>query len=250
MLKPGAMSERVDDTEMRDARSRILEAAAKLILEGGVAALTTRAVATAALVQAPTIYRLFGDKRGLLDAVAERRLAVFVAKKAATEPHPDPVRTLRDAWDDYVAFGVDNPAVFAIMTDLGREGPPSPATLAGMGVLRERVARVARAGRLRVPEERAVALIHAVGTGTVATLLALPERERDSKLSRLALDGIMVVLVDEAAVDPSGGAAALAIGLRAHLDAAAALSPGERLLMGELLDRLVLGQNDASERIV
>lgn len=232
------MSDRIGDIDMPDTRSRILEAAAKLILEGGVAALTTRAVATAASVQAPTLYRLFGDKRGLLDAVAERGLAAFVAGKAAAEPHADPVRTLREAWDDYVAFGVDNPAVFAIMSDLGRTGPPSPATLAGMGVLRERVARIARAGRLRVPQERAVALIHAAGTGTVATLLATPERERDPELSRLALGGVMAVLVDEAAADPADSAAALAIGLRAHLDEAEALSPGERLLMGELLDRL------------
>lgn len=236
MLRPARMSDRTGDTS--DARARILEAAARLILEGGVAALTTRAVAAAARVQAPTLYRLFGDKRGLLDAVAERGLAAFVAKKAAAEPHPDPVRTLRGAWDDYVAFGVGNPAVFAIMTDLGRTGPPSPAALAGLDILRERVARVARAGRLRVPPERAAALIHAVGTGTVATLLAAPEETRDPELSRLALDAVMAVLVDERE-DRTGETATLAVGLRAHLDGADALSPGERLLMGELLDRLI-----------
>ncbi|WP_338419811.1 TetR family transcriptional regulator [Streptomyces klenkii] len=36
--------------------------------------MTTRAVAAAAGVQAPAIYRLFGDKDGLLEAVAEQRL--------------------------------------------------------------------------------------------------------------------------------------------------------------------------------
>ena len=51
------------DPDTPDARSRLLEAAARLVVEGGIAALTTRAVAAAASVQAPTLYRLFGDKR-------------------------------------------------------------------------------------------------------------------------------------------------------------------------------------------
>ena len=42
---------------------------------------------------------------------------------------------------------------------------------------------IARAARLRMPVERAVALIHAVGVGAVTTLLAIPEEERDPQLS-------------------------------------------------------------------
>ena len=37
--------------------------------DGGRGAVTTRAVSAAARVQPPTIYRQFGDMRGLLDAV-------------------------------------------------------------------------------------------------------------------------------------------------------------------------------------
>ncbi|MGF2047081.1 helix-turn-helix domain-containing protein, partial [Enterococcus gallinarum] len=54
-----------------DVRERIIAAAADLLQDGGTAAVTTRAVAERASTQAPTIYRLFGDKDGLLDAVAE-----------------------------------------------------------------------------------------------------------------------------------------------------------------------------------
>ena len=232
------MTNRPAEAEAPDLRTRILEAASGLVTQGGVAALTTRAVAAAAAVQAPTLYRLFGDKRGLLDAVAERGLATFVAGKAAADPDPDPdpVRDLRHAWAEYISFGLGNPAEFAIMSEIGRPGPPSPATLAGMGILRERVARIARAGRLRVPEERAVTLIHAAGTGTVATLLAVPEGERDPELPSLALEALLGVLVGAAA--DRNDAPALAIGLRAHLNETDALSPGEHLLMLELLDRL------------
>src|ERR1700677_3669653 len=50
-------------------RENLVEVAARLLREQGAAAVTTRAVALAAGVQAPAIYRLFGDKDGLLDAV-------------------------------------------------------------------------------------------------------------------------------------------------------------------------------------
>ena len=55
-----------------DVRDRIVDAASALLASGGPSAVTTRAVAADAGVQAPTIYRQFGDKDGLLQAVAER----------------------------------------------------------------------------------------------------------------------------------------------------------------------------------
>lgn len=232
------MVETAHDAETPDTRARILEAASRLVIEGGVAALTTRAVAAAASVQAPTLYRLFGDKRGLLDAVAEHGLAAFVREKECEPRDPDPVQDLRAAWKRYVSFGLGNPAVFAIMNEVGRTGPPPSATLAGLAVLRERVGQIARAGRLRVPEERAVALVHAAGTGTVATLLTIPENQRDPELAALALDAVLAVALSEDAEPGPLTPARLAIGLRAHLDETTALSPGERLFMRELLDRI------------
>lgn len=226
------------ETETQDARSRILDAASKLIAGGGIAALTTRAVASAASVQAPALYRLFGEKRGLLNAVAEHGLAAFIAQKAAVEPRPDPMEDLRDAWDAYVAFGLGNPAVFAIMNEVGAPASQSPAVLAGIAILRGRIQRVARAGRLRMPVERAVALIHAVGVGVVTTLLAAPEEERDPHLSIVARETVIASLVADLPGRRDDDLAPLAVGLRAHLDTADALTPGERLLLAELLDRL------------
>lgn len=230
--------EPVDDAESRNVRARILEAASRLIETGGLAAMTTRAVAAAASVQAPTLYRLFADKRGLLNAVAEHGLAAFLARKTAAPPHPDPVQNLRDAWDAYVAFGIAHPAVFAITNEVGAPASGSPAMLAGIAILRERVERIARAGRLRMPVERAVALIHAAGVGTVATLLAVPEPERDPQLSSIARDAVLAAISGISFAQDEGAPASLAIGLRAHLDATTVLTPGERLLLDELLNRL------------
>ncbi len=225
--------------DTRDTRTRVLEAASRLIAGGGVAALTTRAVASAASVQAPTLYRLFGEKRGLLDAVAEHGLAAFVAQKAAAELHPDPVQNLRDAWDGYIAFGLANPAVFAIMNEIGAPGPPSPASLAGIDVLRGRVVRIARAGRLGVPVERAVGLIHAAGLGTVASLLATPPNARDLELAASARDAVMVaILADAPEQRDHDGTSALAVALGARLGEIGNITPGERLLLSELLSRM------------
>lgn len=227
------------EREVPDVRERILDAASRLIASGGIAALTTRAVAAAACVQAPTLYRLFGEKRGLLNAVAEHGLAAFVAQKVAAEPHPDPVQDLRDAWDSYVAFGLANPAVFAIMNEVGAPASGSPATLSGIAVLRQRVQRVARAGWLAVPVERAVALIHAAGVGTVITLIATAPDARDPALSPSAREAVLAaVLSPSAAHEGDVGLVPLAVALAARLDEARGLTPGERLLLAELLERL------------
>ncbi|RIJ56953.1 TetR/AcrR family transcriptional regulator, partial [Clavibacter phaseoli] len=137
-------------------RDRIVGVAADLLRAEGRAAVTTRAVAEAAGVQAPTIYRLFGDKEGLLDAVAETEMTRFAATKAvvicaAAEGAVDAVDDLRAGWDATIAFALDNPELYALMSDPAR-GEGSPAVRAGVALLEERVHRVALAGRLRVAE--------------------------------------------------------------------------------------------------
>lgn len=222
-----------------DTRRAVLDAAAELIASGGTAALTTRAVAAKAAIQPPTLYRIFGDKRGLLDAVAQDRLARFVAEKEADQPHPDPVEELRRGWSRYVSFGLENPEVFAIMNEIGSPLAQSPASLAGMAALRRRVAQIAQAGRLRIAEERAVALVHASAVGIVTTFLALPPEERDQQMLALSRDAAIAAIVDVRAASQASGPVSHAIALRAHLDNAEALSPAERALLGEWLERLI-----------
>jgi AcrR family transcriptional regulator len=187
------MSEsKVEDQD--HVRTRILDATAALIAKGGRDAATTRAICAAANVQAPTIYRLFGDKRALLDAVAERGFALYVADKAARAPHPDAMQALRDGWDLHVAFGLANPGLFAIMSGDPRPRPRSGSYAAGLDVLTGRIRNIAVAGRLRVSEERALALIQAGGVGTVLTLLSQPADARDLGLSVLAREAVMAAI--------------------------------------------------------
>ncbi|GAA2015773.1 TetR/AcrR family transcriptional regulator [Nakamurella flavida] len=224
-------------------RSRIVERAAQLLGEQGPAAVTTRGVAERAGVQAPTIYRLFGDKDGLLDAVAEHVLAEWVSAKAetvraASASDVDPVADLRAGWEMQIAFGLANPAIFRLLADSGRTAP-SPAAALGMQVLASRVHRVAVAGRLRVGEHRAVELIHAAGLGVVQTLLAAPPADRDPGLAPAMLDAVLARILDEAPAPAADGRIPAAVALRAAAPDLDALSGAERALLAEWLDRVV-----------
>src|SRR5918997_5195209 len=96
-------------------RDRIVRAAAELLDEAGREAVSTRAVANAAGVQAPTIYRQFGDMRGLLDAVAAHGFSEYLRGKRSREQAEDPVEDLRRGWDLPVEFGLANPALYKLM---------------------------------------------------------------------------------------------------------------------------------------
>lgn len=237
-----------------DPRTRIVTAAARLLAEDGAAAVTTRSVALAAGVQAPAIYRLFGDKDGLLDAVAEHVLAEFVAAKtehAAAEASSggDPVEDLRDSWRVQVAFGLANPALFRMLYASDRDDE-SPAVAAGLEVLRARVHRVAAAGRLRVPEEQAVAMIRAAGAGSMLTMLSggAPEGGSPgdgSSLPELMLDTVLAAIVTDPptwADDEGADGTAVPLGalqaVRAAAPALSGLTDPERALLQEWLGRV------------
>lgn len=223
-----------------ETRANLVAVAARLLREQGHAAVTTRAVAQAAGVQAPTIYRLFGDKDGLLDAVAEHAVATYVAGKAQVAASGDPLADLRAGWDAHVGFGLANPALFGLLTDPAR-GTRSPAAAAGLEVLRARVHRVAATGRLRVPERRAVELIHAAGTGAVLTLLALPPADRDLGLADAMYEAVLRAILTDAPVPGDDGATASAVAFRTVVPELPGLTGTERALLSEWLDRAIDG---------
>ncbi|MEU9991853.1 TetR/AcrR family transcriptional regulator [Streptomyces sp. NPDC048045] len=84
-------------------RARLLEAAARLIAEHGVAGVTMEAVAAAAQVGKGTVFRRFGDRTGLLMALldhsARQLQADFLCGPSPLGPGAPPLERLR-------AFGV------------------------------------------------------------------------------------------------------------------------------------------------
>jgi len=228
------------DPARHELRHRIVDAAEALLASAGRDAVTTRAVAAAAGVQAPTLYRIFGDKEGLLDAVAEHGFRTYLSRKALT-PSGDPVEALRAGWDLHVEFGLAHPALYALMYGDPRPGRTSTAADRAARALRAHVHRVAEVGRLRVGEERAAAVIHAAACGTVLTLLALPEDRRDPAVSALTRDAVLAAVTTDPVTPAPSGPATSAVALHAALPAVAALSAGERALLSEWLDRIAEG---------
>ncbi|MBB5867254.1 AcrR family transcriptional regulator [Allocatelliglobosispora scoriae] len=216
-------------------RASIVECAAQILHEQGAGAVTTRAVAQAAGMQAPTIYRFFEDKDALLDAVAEHVFATYVAEKATVAGEGDPIVDLRAGWDTHLGFGLANASLFGLLTDPSRA--PSPAAAAGMEVLRARVHRIAAIGRLRVPEQRAVELIHAAGTGVLLTLLATPPERRDHGLADAMYESVTRAILTDVPALPADDAAAAAIAFRAVAPKLPMLTGAERALLSEWLDR-------------
>jgi AcrR family transcriptional regulator len=234
---------RVETVETRDdVRAHIVDAAARLLQEQGAGAVTTRGVAQAAGVQAPTIYRLFGDKDGLIDAVAEQVMATYVAAKSvhASAADLDPVTDLRAGWRTHVEFGLANPEVYALL-DARRRREPSPATAAGIDVLRMRVRRLATAGLLRVDEQRALMMIHAAGTGTVLALLGLPAESRDLGLSDAMCEAVLAGILTTAPTTPDPHLSSVAVMFATMVPELPALSDAERALMSEWLSRAIAG---------
>lgn len=227
-----------------DTRQRILVCAAELLTHGGREALTTRAVAISAGVQQHTIYRLFGDKDGLLDAVAEYGFLAYLKHKRSDDPGRDPIDALRAGWDLHVGFGLANPAIFSIMYGDPRPGKTSPAAVKAVDVLSQRIRLLAASGRLRVSEERAVNLIRAGGCGTVFTLLALPEAERDLDLSITAREAVLAAITTRIPTLEAPGAASAAIALRATLSETKALTASEQQLLSEWLTRIAARKAD------
>ena len=222
-------------------RDRIVAAAVELLTEGGREAVSTRAVSAAAGVQAPAIYRLFGDKQGLLDAVATHGFATYLRSKTDLKPNVDPVDDMRQGWDLHVGFGLANPALYSLMYGEPRPGAASPAAVAGAELLAELVRRIAAAGRLRVSEHHAAQLLHSVAVGTTLSLIALPEERRDPVLADLARDAVIAAVTTDVPVAATPGAAGAAVALRALLPQTAALSAPERALLEQWLDRIAGG---------
>ncbi|GAA2334743.1 TetR/AcrR family transcriptional regulator [Streptomyces caniferus] len=223
-------------------RRRIIEAAIELLESGGPDAVSTRAVAAAAGMQPPAIYRHFGDKDGLLEAVAEHGYAQFLeSKRAQLDPAPeDPVEELRRGWDMVVEFGVSRPELFAVMNRATGSGSDA-AHRAGLEILRGRVRRLAAAGWLRVDEELAAQIIQATGQGGVTTWHSTPAERRNPALLTVLRESMVAAVTRAEPTVPAAesGPAPAARALRAALpDDADVLSDAEQCLLREWLTRL------------
>ena len=226
-----------------DQRTKIVRAAADLLVRGGRDAVSTRAVSAAAGVQAPALYRQFGDMHELLHAAALEVFAGYMRDKTKRKPHADPIEELKHGWDLHVEFGLANPAAYTLLY----ADTPSEALAAdlrkGYAMLEAHVTRAAEAGRLKVSVPHAARLMHASGRGVVLSLISSRPEDRDPKLAGSMRDAVFAAItsapISKKETQGPARVAARAVALRAVLaDASDVLSAAERDLMSEWLDRL------------
>jgi AcrR family transcriptional regulator len=226
------------------AAERILRAATDLLQKGGIEAVSTRAVAAAAGVQPPTIYRQYGDKQGLLDAVVSFALQGYIEEKRllADNPSDDPVDDLRRLWDLHVEFGMKQPDCYVLAYGPSRPEHALSAATETIKILTDVIARLAGQGRLRMSVERATTYFRSCGTGFVLTQIGAPPAERDSALSSIMFENLLAAITNGAkrerpsVRDLPGRATALREALRDKKDLP--LTHAERDLLAEWLKRL------------
>ena len=109
----------------RQTVARILDAADALIDEGGVEAVTTRAVADRAGVTYPSLYRFFADREEILDQLVTHHLAALDAQ-AVAEERTWQITSVRDVIDReldlHVAYYKEHPSAARLWLS-GRSSP-------------------------------------------------------------------------------------------------------------------------------
>lgn len=128
MSRPTRRRKRGTGHELRDVIIR--EATDLLARAGDTEALTMRAVAAAAAVTAPSVYRHFPDKKTLVRAVVEQQFRQFnEVLAAATEADTAPAFTRLSAMAQaYVAWGLRHPGHYRVLFSATNAGP------AGLGL--------------------------------------------------------------------------------------------------------------------
>lgn len=111
-------------------RGELIQAASALLAERGDAdQLSVRAVASAAGVTSPSIYRHFVDRESLLRAVVEERFREFDRVLSEAEAgSEDPFDALRRRCQAYLSFATDHPGHYRVLFSATALGPKAVGT--------------------------------------------------------------------------------------------------------------------------
>ncbi|MGO1412828.1 TetR/AcrR family transcriptional regulator [Microbacterium sp. JB110] len=224
-----------------DIRAALLAAAEAQLVASLDSDIATRAVCEAAGVTQPVLYRIFGDKRGLLDALADAGLERYAARKAELEVTDDPAEDLRRGWDDHLSFAQEHAALYQLMF-APRPWASSRARDGVIELLRRTLSRCAAAGVLRVEIDVAQAMLLAANVGLALNRMADPASYAATGVSDALRDAVMGSVLDDdgsqRGQEDAGAAARRQIRAQLRMDPPSALLPEETALMTLWLNRL------------
>ena len=137
---------------------------------------TTRKLCELAGVTAPTLYHHFGDKEGLMLAVAERKLQSFFQGKRRQPETADPQADLIKGWNQWIDFARKHAALIGAL----QQSPaisarlPTGAEAIAMG----RLQRLAQVEPLRMPLQQAAQMVVAASNVVVQLMQqGMPDSE-------------------------------------------------------------------------
>lgn len=107
-------------------RLRLLDAAAAIVFDQGVDALSLRRVAADAHTSTTAVYSLFGNKAALLAALYREATRRFAARLATVEPTTDPADDVLRLGLAYRDYALTDPHLYAIMFSLRTDDPDDP----------------------------------------------------------------------------------------------------------------------------
>jgi AcrR family transcriptional regulator len=222
-------------------RTRLLRAAEEQLAASADGDIATRAVCEAVGVSQPVLYRIFGDKQGLLDALVDDGFERYVERKRALRETGDPVADLRAGWTDHMDFALTNPALYRLMF-APRPGGTSTAHKQIFDILLATLTRCAAAGALNTDPAAAAQSILSANVGVALNIINQPDLYDDPALPdrmREAVFGALLTGTPES--ERATTVADSARQLRAQLALAPPdqLIPEERELLKVWLDRLL-----------
>ncbi|WP_128375540.1 TetR/AcrR family transcriptional regulator [Streptomyces cavernae] len=184
---PQAMTLRRAPVQQRSAErlTRILDACAELLDEVGYDALSTRAVALRAGVPIGSVYRFFGNKRAMADALAQRNLDQFT-ERVAERLKPAAAgdwRTAMDAvLDEYL--GMKRTAPGFSLVDFGNQIPVGARYAEPNHRVADRLTDLLSAYLVREPDEdlRRVFLVAVESADTLVHLAFRVSPEGDERI--------------------------------------------------------------------
>ena len=231
-----------------DTRAEMLKAAEAQLQESPERDISTRAVCEAVGVGAPVLYRLFGDKNGLLAAVVDRAFERYLTSKRAQTLSDDPVEDLYAAWDLHIAFALKNQAVYRIAYAPSLDKVPAGVEEARQLLVR-RLVRCAEIGMLNTTPDEAAQVMMTACTGVAISLISQPATFKCPVLSERVRDAVLAgLLVDTAHSDRHVDTLnAVALQMAALIRAnPTPLTDPESALMLQWLDTIGSASNGAS----
>ena len=180
-----------------DMRATILETASELLSQSTSGDISTRGVCDAAGTSQPVLYRLFGDKEGLLSAVVDHVWDQYLSMKRAAGQSEDPLDDLYSGWDSHVAFAFDHPHAYRLLFGTALS-VPAEAGQEAMRLLQDNLNRLAAQGRLAVTPEEAARIVMAANTGIALSLLLRGQQYPDKQISAAMRDTVYRSLLSDA----------------------------------------------------